>query len=145
MRGLQDIIKRHAMRQILAVCGGARGAPFLWLDAEGASLIGTLRKAWLGTPPPPLLATFISRLLERGIVLGAEDAAAVQSCALGVAHLLPVVLHCASHPAAAESVALDELQRLPTMKTCVRHPMHIQTDYSSAIRLCPLRVHNCQF
>lgn len=62
-----------------------------WLDTEGASLIGTLRKAW-GDEAPRHLGGFLLELLERGQRLGLESPAAAESCALGVAHLLPVLL-----------------------------------------------------
>ena len=65
-----------------------------WLDAEGASLIGTLRKAY-GNQAPLSLVQLLARLVERAEVLGAGHPAAAETRALCVAHLLPAVLRCA--------------------------------------------------
>ena len=62
-----------------------------WLDAEGASLIGTLRKAY-GNEAHLGLLQLIDQLVERAEELGAGHPAAAETRALGVAHLLPVVL-----------------------------------------------------
>ena len=65
-----------------------------WLDAEGASMIGTLRKA-SGNQAPLSLVQLLARLVEQAEVLGAGHPAAAETCALCVAHLLPAVLRCA--------------------------------------------------
>ena len=61
-----------------------------WPEAEGRSLIGTLRKAW--GEEAPVVVTFLVRILldwRRAIEPG--DTAAEESIAMGVAHLLPVL------------------------------------------------------
>lgn len=67
-------------------------APCLWLDTEGASLIGTLRKVW-NEEEPRLRGMLLISLLHRAQTPGiADPAAALESCALGVAHLLPALV-----------------------------------------------------
>lgn len=68
-----------------------------WLDAEGASLIGTLRKA-IGAAAQPRLSGMISSLVERNCVLGTQHATAADSAGLAIAHLLPGVITCAYSP-----------------------------------------------
>ena len=65
-----------------------------WLDAEGASLICTLGKAW-GEDASRRLAELCRKLIVRSVVPGAT-AAAVESCGLGVAHLMHAMVKC--HP-----------------------------------------------
>lgn len=64
-----------------------------WLDIEGASLIRTLAK----TRPdaPQKLMCILGALVEWGSMRGAEHPAAAESWALGIAHLLPVILRFA--------------------------------------------------
>ena len=73
-------------------------APARWLDVEGASLIGTMGKAW-GEEMPHSMASLLRMLFLRQKhpyrPPGAEGTAAVESCALGVAHLLPALVTCA--------------------------------------------------
>ena len=62
-----------------------------WVDAEGASLIGTLRKSF-GNQAPLSLLQLLGKMVERADVLGAGHPAATETRALCVAHLLPAVL-----------------------------------------------------
>ena len=73
---------------------GCNGEVTSWLDAEGRSLIGTLRKAW-GDDAPGHLAAVLQTILVRWLHLealgGTQLPAATETCALAVAHLLPVL------------------------------------------------------
>ena len=62
-----------------------------WLDASGSSVIRTLSKVW-EDDAPELLGWLLMRLLARSHLFRAEIPAAAESAALGVAHLLPVLL-----------------------------------------------------
>lgn len=66
-----------------------------WADAEGASLIRTLGKAWGEEAPLALFALF-RPLILRSALVGAQDSAAAETGALAVAYLLPALLKCAS-------------------------------------------------
>lgn len=85
-------IKPFALMKFSDDTRGAR-----WLNAEGASLIGTLRKAWQGEMPDEP-TTLIERLIERGQLLGTEGPSAFEACALAVVHLLPAMLWCVPPP-----------------------------------------------
>lgn len=61
-------------------------------------MIGTLRKAVTGAAALPRLARLVSILAERSHVLEAKHPAAAESGALAVAHLLPLLITCASIP-----------------------------------------------
>ena len=69
-----------------------------WLDEEGASLIGTLRKAWKDDVPfrvVDLTSILIMRADTRDASpeeLEKKPAGAMDSAGLAVAHLLPTVL-----------------------------------------------------
>lgn len=66
---------------------------FEWLDADGASLIVTLRKARV-TQCPNSLRNLVEVLLRRADD-EPENSSAAESAGLGVAHLLPAVIECA--------------------------------------------------
>ena len=86
---MQALMKSGALRML--DCSLNAGAEhYDWLDAEGGSLIGTLRKAWGNDAPEPL-AWILSQLVGR-IFTTEGDPAAAETAALAVAHLLPVVL-----------------------------------------------------
>ena len=83
--------KSHALR--LVACTSVCAEGFHWLDPEGASLIGTLRKAWFDNAPASL-AWLVMKLCIRAHQLGSENGAASESASLAVAHLLPLVIRC---------------------------------------------------
>ena len=85
-------MRRYALEQIIEST-----EPFKWLDNEGASLIGTLGKVW-SDDAPPTPSQILSVLVLRAQQGGAGQAAAVESCALGFAHLLPVFIKCVPRP-----------------------------------------------
>lgn len=76
------------------------GSDIAWLDAEGGSFIATLRKAWTDDAPHSLVALLILLVVRVEVGgLGPEpsekDAASIETAALAVAHLLPVMVRCA--------------------------------------------------
>ena len=85
-------MKDHAVRLLLQP--GCDGELTSWLDAEGGSLIGTLRKAW-GDDAFSGLADVLRIIVVRWHRLkalgGIQLPAATETCALAVAHLLPVL------------------------------------------------------
>lgn len=81
----------------------------MWLNAEGASLIGTLRKAWCDDAPRNLAMLYVI-IVQRQ--LQTEAPAADDSCALAVAHLLPALLKCASHSHCSGSAFVSQPQKL---------------------------------
>lgn len=71
-----------------------------WLDAEGASMIGTLRKA--GTDIELELLCYVPEmLLVRESQAGPKQSASAVSSALALARLLPVLITCAPPSCAA--------------------------------------------
>lgn len=65
-----------------------------WMDAEGASLLATLRKAYADDAPIEL-EFLLGHVVRRSEEVGfATRAAAAESAALAVAHLLPALLRC---------------------------------------------------
>lgn len=70
------------------------GSPFRWLDAQGGSLIRTLGKAWGDEAPAGLMQILRMLVARRGQAGPQQRAAAAESCALAVAHLLPALLRC---------------------------------------------------
>ena len=85
---LQASVKDAAIHQLFILCYPS----YKWLDAEGASLIGTMRKL-RGAEAPEALRSLIALLSER--VKLAPPPAAVESYAQGVALLLPALIECA--------------------------------------------------
>ena len=87
----QEAAAHYPMELLLCTFPAARARTCSWLDAEGASLIGTMRKFW-SREAPSLWANTLLLLFERG--RDGEDPAVAESRALGIAHLLPVLLMC---------------------------------------------------
>ena len=84
------------------ICSTAGVQLYDWLDAPGASLIVTLRKAWETSMPQKIMAQrvlgFLSMLTGRARGHGVQrppPPAAFDSAALAIAHLLPLMLRCA--------------------------------------------------
>lgn len=85
-----------ALDLILWGMDGTTETKYRWLDAEGASLICTLRKAW-GDDAPWSLGFLLEAIVVRGMKDGRDLPAAAESAALGTAHLLPALLRCDLH------------------------------------------------
>ena len=100
MRCLEPVLRCNLQQDFLAaktaavqyLMHAARKATMQprWPEAEGRSLIGTLRKAW-GKDAPVALVFFVGFLLEWRREIEPGDTAAEESIAMGVAHLLPVL------------------------------------------------------
>lgn len=83
---LQKCTVSNALNMLAAAsCGNAT---CIWLDAEGASLIGTLHKT-VGDEQPLILGRLLINLVQRACNDRVTDPAAANTAALGVAHLLP--------------------------------------------------------
>lgn len=89
----QEAVKRSALQHLMAACGGCSADSFRWQDEEGASLVRTLSKAW-GGKAPQLMICPLKIVVELGMQSRTENPTASESCALGVAHLLPALLEC---------------------------------------------------
>ena len=88
----QEAAAHYPIELLLCTFPAALARTCRWLDAEGASLIGTMRKLWSSEAPSLWLNTLLL-LFER--VRDGEDPAVAESLALGIAHLLPPLLMCA--------------------------------------------------
>lgn len=78
---------------------------------DGASMIGTLRKAW-GLDAPPLVGWLVVHLMLWAQQPETEHRDATVSAALGVAHLLPTVIGCG----------------LPSAASIPKHNLHLCSD-----------------
>lgn len=65
--------------------------PLRWLDEEGASLMSSLRKACVAKPGDFRMGMLLRMFLALPLM---EQSGSPESCALGVAHLLPLILEC---------------------------------------------------
>lgn len=93
---MADVAVQDLAVQLCLSAGGGNydGQTFEWLDAEGASLIVSLCKACSASPPPRGLLFLLAQLIERAKHLGPGHTDSADTVALGVAHLLPILLGC---------------------------------------------------
>ena len=92
---------------MLATCGEGSSPANAGHGAEGASMIRTLSKCcWEGEVPSELGRFFVQQLRR------SDEPAMAESAALAVAHLLPVLLQCATPPPWSFATSLCNIKSL---------------------------------